>query len=90
MPADQHPDRRPPQFPPPQFPQRKPKLFATTPPALFPVLLGLLGLGLALRKAASVTGLPEAPVEAVLGALIGLWGFAAIALTVKVSAAPLC
>lgn len=85
MPAD----KRPPRFPPPQFPMRKPKLFATTPPALFLVLLGLLGLGLALRKAAHVTGLPGEPVEALLGALLGLWVFAVLALKVKVIRRPM-
>ena len=39
--------QRPKAFPPPEFPPRKPKLFAKTPPAIFPVVLGLLGLGLA-------------------------------------------
>lgn len=88
MPADRHPDKRPPRFPAPQFPQRKPKLFATTPPAVFLVLLGLLGLGLALRKAAEVTGLPVQPVEALLGALLGLWVFAVLALKLKVIRRP--
>ncbi len=85
MPAD----KRPPRFPPPQFPMRKPKLFATTPPALFLVLLGLLSFGLALRKAAHVTGLPGEPVEALLGALLGLWIFAVLALKVKVIRRPM-
>ena len=52
-------ERRPKAYPPPEFPPRRPKLFAKTPPAVFPVVLGLLGLGLALRRAADVTGLPE-------------------------------
>jgi tellurite resistance protein len=43
--------RRPRAFPPPEFPPRKPKLFARTPPAVFPVLLGLEGLALALHDA---------------------------------------
>ena len=43
-------DRRPRMYPAPEFPPRKPALFARTPPAVFPVLLGLLGLGLALRR----------------------------------------
>ncbi len=34
---------RPPRFRPPQFPPHKPRLFATTPPAIFPPILGLLG-----------------------------------------------
>ena len=36
--------RRPKAYPAPEFPPRKPKLFAKTPPALFSVLLGLLGM----------------------------------------------
>ena len=42
-------DRRPRMYPAPEFPPRKPKLFARTPPAIFPSLLGVLGLGLAYR-----------------------------------------
>ena len=76
--------RRPKTYPAPEFPPRKPKLFAKTPPALFSVLLGLLGLGLALRKTAAVLALPDGPVEAALGALLVLWLFATIALIGKV------
>lgn len=81
-------DRRPPAYPAPEFPPRKPKLFARTPPAIFPVLLGLLGLGLAARKGMAVLGLSASPlgglVEAALGALMILWLFAVLALKVKV------
>lgn len=81
-------DRRPPAYPAPEFPSRKPKLFARTPPAIFPVLLGLLGLGLAARKGVAVLGLSSSPlgglVEAALGALMILWLFAVLALKVKV------
>lgn len=84
MPAD----RRPPRFPPPQFPAPRPKLFATTPPAIFPTILGLLGLGLALRKACAVAGLPGDLVEACLGALAGLWLFAILAFLAKLIRRP--
>lgn len=81
-------DRRPRAYPAPEFPPRKPKLFARTPPALFPALLGLLGLGLAARKGMAVLGLSSSAlgglVEAALGALLILWAFALAALTVKV------
>lgn len=81
-------DRRPRAYPAPEFPPRKPKLFARTPPAIFPVLLGLLGLGLALRKGADVLGQSQGIlgglVEAALGALLILWLFAVVALKVKV------
>ena len=81
-------DRRPRAYPAPEFPPRKPKLFARTPPAIFPVLLGLLGLGLAARKGVAVLGLSQTPlgglVEAVLGAILILWLFAVLALKLKV------
>lgn len=86
--TDRVKDRRPRAYPAPEFPPRKPKLFARTPPAIFPVLLGLLGLGLALRRGAGMLGLTETPlgglVEAALGALLILWLFAVVALKVKV------
>lgn len=85
-------DRRPRAYPAPEFPPRKPRLFARTPPAIFPVILGLLGLGLAARKAAGSLGLAETPaggvVEAALGALLVLWAFAVLALLVKVARRP--
>lgn len=81
-------DRRPKAFPPPEFPPRKPKLFARTPPAIFPAILGLLGLGLALRRAMAALGQGEGVagglVEAALGALLVLWAFAIVALMAKV------
>lgn len=85
-------DRRPRAYPAPEFPPRKPKLFARTPPAIFPVFLGLLGLGLATRKGVVVLGLATTPVgglvEAALGALVILWLFAGLALVVKVIRRP--
>lgn len=80
-------DRRPRAYPAPEFPPRKPKLFAKTPPAIFPVILGLLGLGLALRKGMAVLGLADGLLaglaEAALGALLALWLFAVAALVAK-------
>lgn len=81
-------ERRPKAFPPPEFPPRKPKLFAKTPPAIFPVVLGLLGLGLALRKGLAVLGLPGGVIEAALGALLALWAFATLALLAKIARRP--
>ncbi len=81
---DAPPDRRPKSFPPPQFPPARARLFAQTPPAIFPALLGLSGLGLALRKAAQITGLPGGPLEAALGALAVIWVFAVVAILAKV------
>lgn len=80
-------DRRPRRFPPPQFPPRRPAPFANTPPAIFPVVLGLLGLGLALRRGFAATPL-AGPVEAVNGALLGLWLFAVLAMGVKLVRRP--
>lgn len=81
-------ERRPRAYPPPEFPPRKPKLFAKTPPAVFPVVLGLLGLGLALRKGFTVLGLPGGAVEAALGALLVFWGFATLAMLAKIARRP--
>ena len=81
-------DRRPRSFPTPEFPPRRQKMFARTPPAIFPAILGLIGLGLALRQGVVVLGLVGSVagglVEVVLGAVLGLWLFAVIALMVKV------
>lgn len=81
-------DRRPRSYPAPEFPPRKPRMFARTPPAIFPSILGLLGLGLAARKGAEVLGLSGSVlgglIEAALGALLILWLFAVVALKVKV------
>jgi tellurite resistance protein len=75
--------RRPKAYPAPEFPPHKPKLFARTPPAVFAVVLGLLGLGLALRKGLAVLGLDGGVAEALMGALLGLWLFATAALLAK-------
>jgi tellurite resistance protein len=80
MPAD----RRPKPFPPPQFPVPRAKPFSTMPPAVFAVILGLLGLGLALRKACEVLGWPGEAGELALGAVLGLWVFATLAMGLKV------
>jgi tellurite resistance protein len=77
-------DCRPRSFPPPEFPPRRPKLFARTPPAIFPSILGLLGLGLALRQGVAAVGVPGGLVEAALGAVLALWVFAVVAVMVKV------
>lgn len=71
---------RPKRYPPPEFPPRRPALFAKTPPAIFGPILGLIGLGLALRGIAPIEGLAEL----VLGLVSGLWLFAVVAIKVKV------
>ncbi|MBA4350303.1 MAG: tellurium resistance protein, partial [Rhodobacter sp.] len=60
---------RPKIYPPPEFPPRRPARFARTPPAVFPVILGLFGLGLALRRGLDAAGLPQGPADLVLGAV---------------------
>lgn len=81
-------DRRPRAYPAPEFPPRKPKLFARTPPAIFPSILGLLGLGLAARSGVDVLGLAATPVgglvETALGGMLILWLIAIVALKTKV------
>lgn len=79
---------RPRAYPAPEFPPRKPRLFARTPPAIFPVLLGLLGLGLALRRAMAALGWDAAPTEALNGALLVVFGFALLALAAKIARRP--
>lgn len=80
--------RRPPVFPPPQFPPARPPLFARTPPAVFPSIMGLFGLGFTLRKAGTLGLLPAAPGEMVLGAVCLLFAFAALAYLAKVARRP--
>lgn len=49
--------------------------FRRMPPAVFPPLLGLTGLGLGWRRAAEVTALPAGLAEAFLGGITLLWVF---------------
>jgi len=79
---------RPPTYPAPEFPPRKPKLFARTPPALFPVLLGLLGVGLALRKGLDVLALSGGLADLFLGAVGAVWVFAVVAYGTKLARRP--
>jgi len=79
---------RPRQYPPPQFPPARPARFSRTPPAIFPPILGLLGLGLALRHASAALDLPAAAAEMLLGATTALWLLALFAYGVKVMRRP--
>lgn len=79
---------RPKTFPAPEFPPRRPALFARMPPAVFPALMGLLGLGLALRRALPALSLPEQAAETVLGIAVALWAFAALGYGVKIARRP--
>lgn len=82
------PTIRPRRYPPPEFPPRRPKLFAKTPPAIFPPILGLLGLVLALRAGLAHLGLPPAPADLLAGLIIPLWAFAALAYAMKLARRP--
>lgn len=76
---------RPKMYPPPEFPPRRPARFARTPPAVFPAILGLFGLGLALRRGFEAAGLPVGLAETMLGAVAVLWGFAVFAYLAKMA-----
>ena len=60
-----------------------PGLWRRTPPAIFPSIMGLFGLGLAWRRAVAVLGLPDAVCEAVLGGVTLLFLFGAVAYMAK-------
>ncbi|HLQ20215.1 MAG TPA: tellurium resistance protein, partial [Tabrizicola sp.] len=79
---------RPKRYPPPEFPPRRPKLFAKTPPAVFPSILGLLGLASALRLALGRMGWDQGPGDLAAGLVVALWAFAAVAYAVKVARRP--
>lgn len=79
---------RPKRYPAPEFPPRRAKLFARTPPAVFPAILGLLGLALAVRLALARLGLDGGPAELLGGIAVALWGFAAAAYLAKVARRP--
>lgn len=75
---------RPKRYPPPEFPPRQPAMFAKTPPAVFPVILGLLGLGIALRLALARLGWDQGPADLLAGVTVALWLFAAVAYLAKI------
>lgn len=76
---------RPKMFPPPEFPPKKPARFSRTPPAIFPPILGLLGLGLALRRGLAAVDLPAEPADLILGMAAMLWAFGVFAYLAKVA-----
>jgi tellurite resistance protein len=81
-------ESRPKRFPPPEFPPPRPALFARTPPAVFPSILGLLGLVGALRLACGRLGWDQGPVDLAAGLAVAFWVFAALAYAVKVLRRP--
>ncbi len=80
--------QRPKIYPPPEFPPRRPKLFARTPPAVFPVILGLLGLVLALGAGLRALALPTDLADLAAGLVVPLWGFAVLAYGAKLARRP--
>lgn len=76
---------RPKAFPPPEFPPRKRPAFARMPPAVFPSVMGLLGLSLALRRALEEAGLPLGLAELFMGLVAGLWVFCFVGYARKIS-----
>jgi tellurite resistance protein len=75
--------------PPPRLsPEPRPGLFRRTPPAIFPPILGLLGLGIAWRRGEAAFGLGGAPVEGFIGAVTLLFLFALAAYGAKVMFRP--
>lgn len=76
---------RPKIYPPPQFPPRRAGRFDRVPPAVFPAILGLFGLGLALRRGLAAAGLPEGLADLLLGAVAVLWAYAVFAYAVKMA-----
>lgn len=80
--------RRPKLYPPPEFPPRKPARFARTPPAVFPAILGLFGLGLALRRGFDAVGVPQELADVMLGAVSLLWGYAVFCYLAKMARRP--
>ncbi|MBN8633478.1 MAG: tellurium resistance protein [Rhodobacterales bacterium] len=79
---------RPKRYPPPEFPPRRPKLFARTPPVIFPPILGLLGLAGAVRLALARLGLDTGPADLMAGIAVALWAFAAVAYGAKIARRP--
>ncbi len=79
---------RPKMYPPPEFPPRRAKLFARTPPVAFSVILGLLGLVLALRAGLAAAALPAGPADLLAGVAVALWVFAVVAYGTKLMRRP--
>ena len=69
-------------------PKPRPALFRGTPPAIFPPIMGLFGLGLAWRPGAGAFGLPPGLGEAVLGAVTLLYLFCLAAYARKLAVRP--
>ncbi|WP_372602930.1 tellurium resistance protein [Actibacterium sp.] len=64
------------------------KFAQSTPPAIFPPIFGLFGLGLAWRRAELALAVPDAVAQILLGAVTALYLFALLAYLVKVARRP--
>ncbi len=64
-------------------PQTRPGLFRRTPPAMFPPIFGLFGLGLAWRRAVDLFAVTTAPGDFILGMTSLLYLFALVAYGAK-------
>ncbi len=80
--------KKAPYFPPPKPIPPKVGLFRRTPPAMFPPIFGLFGLGLAWRRAAESFGAPGNLGEMILGATTLLFLFAVASYLVKLFRRP--
>ncbi len=78
----------PPRIMPKPFNTAPKGIWRATPPAIFPPIMGLLGLGLAWRNAAKVMPAPEWIGEMILGAVSLLYVFALVAYFAKVVRRP--
>lgn len=77
-----------PHFPPPRPIPPRSRLFQRTPPAVFPPIFGLFGLGLAWRRASETFGVPGGAADMLLGAVTLLYLFAVVAYLAKVVQRP--
>ena len=77
-----------PHFPPPKPIPPKTRLFQRTPPAVFPPIFGLFGLGLGWRRAGEAFGVPAEAADVLLGAVTLLYLFAVVAYLAKVAQRP--
>ncbi|MGL4310933.1 MAG: tellurium resistance protein [Paracoccaceae bacterium] len=66
----------------------RPKLFHQTPPAIFPSVMGLLGLGLAWRSAGIALSITDILAQLILGAVMLLYVFCLAAYAAKVVRRP--
>ncbi|GAB4268167.1 MAG: tellurium resistance protein [Pararhodobacter sp.] len=78
------PEVKPRHFPPPPpLVEKTPGLWRRTPPAIFPPMMGLLGLGLAWRTLAAQPGGLSPVAETILGAVLLLYAFGLVAYLAK-------